>query len=147
MKTNNKKAIKTRFCFYAFVITISLSAIMLNFFIKFKAVNFYFVPAVSIILILIALRNLFRFKYFDYEHSGEVLTIKYYSAFTFGKILPALEIPKQKICSFSIEKKGKTDILNLVTEAMNGKNKKFSFRLKGLSIEQTGKIRNSLSVQ
>jgi len=146
MKANNKKRIERYRILYIFLIFITFITLTLIIFVRFQAVIFYSIFSLSIILILISLRNLFHLKYFDYEHSGEVLTIKYYSVFKFGEILPAVEVPKQKILTFSIEKKGKTQDLNLLIEARNGKGVKFSFRLTGFSKKQIEKIRNSLSV-
>jgi len=143
MKVNNRKEIKKR-CFFSIILmVISLGYATAGFFVRNQPVLLFLFLPFSAVLLLISVRNLLRLRYFDYEHSGEVLTVKYYSLLSFGRILPALEVPKQKIVSHSIRKKRKTCYLNLLIKTGNGKDKKFRFRLTGLSREQIEKIRSS----
>ena len=143
MKVNNSKEIKKRCFFSITLLVIAFGYAAAGFFVRNQPVLLFLFLPFSAVLLIIAVRNLLRLRYFDYEHSGEVLTVKYYSLFTFGRILPALEIPKHKIISHSIRKKGKTHYLNLLIKTGNGKDKKFRFRLTGLSREQIEKIRSS----
>lgn len=122
---------------------IAFGYVVAGFFFQNQPVILFLFLFFSAVLLLIAVRNLLRLRYMDYEHSGEVLTVKYYSLFTFRRILPALEIPKQKIVSHCIRKKGKSHHLNLLVETRNGKDKKFCFRLTGFSKEQMEKMRSS----
>lgn len=142
MKTNNRKIIKQKYIFYILLIIAALAVIFVIFFLRIRLTSFYFYPILvfTITVLLISVKNLFQLKYFDYEHSGEVVSIKYYSLFKTGKILPTIEVPRQKIISYCIQKKGKNEKLILSIKGRNEGNKKFGFRLIGISskkIEET----------
>ena len=87
--------------------------------------------------------HLLSLKCFDYEHSGEVVSIKYFHPFHTKPLHPSLELPNRKIKSFAILKKSGKNKLVISVYGSRNKNYCFTYILRGLSQAQLNKISQS----
>lgn len=97
----------------------------------------------SYCFVLILFWRLISIRYFDYEHSGEVISIKYYHPWKKGRIIPAIELPKQKLDSYDIQTKKGLRKLHLIVNGSNGK-LSFKYNLWNISQQQIKTISESL---
>lgn len=97
----------------------------------------FFTVNVCIILHLLSL------KCFDYEHSGEVVSIKYFHPLHTKPLYPSLELPTSKIRSFAILKKNGKNQLVISVYGSRNKNYCFTYILRVLSQTQLNKLSQS----
>jgi hypothetical protein len=95
-------------------------------------------------LCIMALVLLFKnyFRYFDYENSGEVITIKSRNAYM--KKISLTEIPKEKILDFEIDILFYSAVLKLVLRSNKRTKIAVYYRLTGLGQENLIRLHNSL---
>ena len=148
MKIDNKKKVNRRIK--------GLSLMLLASLILGSAVLFYHVKlnggkqVILGFLLIIALpvfyiaNRLFSLKYFDYEHSGEVISIKHYHLWQSGIVRPVIELPRNHLESFDIEEKRNLYCLKLLIKNSRGKVFCFSCKIISLTKEEAKKIQQSL---
>ena len=144
MKIDNKKKIKAKAVLLIVIITVSLISILFGALTKFHQKQpLGFLLAIPVALTICSVRQLFNLKYFDYEHSGEVISIKYCHPWKTGRITPAIELPQTKLASFDIKKSLSGKKLCLTVNGSRNK-MQFKYNLWELSSQQIGKIKQSL---
>lgn len=104
----------------------------------------FFILLAFAFLNLILFWKLLSVRYFDYEHSGEVISIKYYHPWKKGRVKPAIELPKNKLDSYDIQTKKGLQKLHLIVK---GSNRKlcFKYNLWNISEQQIKTISESLN--
>ena len=139
MKISNEKQIKSRIFFLLTIIFFDLIGLGSLLFIINSDINVLFITALVILLILTILMFL-RLRYFIYENSGEVLSVKYFHPLKV-RPLPVLEIPQKKLISIKIKKIifGKKIEINIATRS--GK-KTFIYRVSGIKSRDIEAIKN-----
>ena len=81
-----------------------------------------------------------RTKFFEYENSGEVITIRNHHFWKTNKMEASLEFPFLKLDHYHLRKK----TLSLIIKSDRGKYLTFSYRLCGLSSNQYKSLKKSL---
>ena len=104
MKINNKNKIKTKAVLLILMIIASLSGVVFGIVTKFYQQSLGFLLLIPVALAAYSTCRLLNLKYFDYEHSGEVISIKYCHPWKTGRVTPAIELPQTKLASFDIKK-------------------------------------------
>lgn len=146
MKIDNKKNIRKRVrILVSLLVTLiilaagfSVSRLYITNDLSYAAITFF------VISIVFLFRNLLTLRYFDYEHSGEVISIKHYHPWEMGMIRPAIELPKYQIQSFDIDGKRSKSKLRLSVKGSKGKTFCYRCEIIDLSKDQIQKIKQSL---
>ena len=143
VKINNKRAVTLRIN----SLLLSLIAITLSFILLFLLrVQHKLLITILCISFLYFLALLINTKFFEYENTGEVITIKYFSYIKKKKGDVSLEFPLNKINGHTIIKNHLLySRLYIEIISANGKNILKSYTLQGMNNEKLKQIRQSLS--
>lgn len=143
MKTSNQNNIKI--IFYSYIALLLITVICLSgiFFIprNDSTGNSIYLKSLFTILLLFLIIKTVSLKCFNYEHSGEVISIWYYHPIRRGRVLPSLEVPQNKVTSFNISEKTYATQLFLTIHG----NKTFRFTLKGMPYKKIEDIKRTLA--
>ncbi len=147
MKINNKKIIKSRIKIICFVLLISVLICISLFYsliISHKQGYSFWIIGFLGICFFYNLKILLALKYFDYEHSGEVISIKHYYTWQKGIVRPKVELPKYQLESFEIRKNRNVYKLCLYIKGSKGRTIPFYCNSINLTEEQIKNIHQSL---
>lgn len=118
MKINNKKKVNRYMIFQLVVLVLLfLNIIILMYFGYPLFSGIFFVTALAV-LAYGALKKRFVF---EYENSGQVVSIKNYQWFSGGKKLPVFEMPQKKIVRIEVKKRGFRKYLIILFSNSSGK--------------------------
>ncbi len=142
MKINNKKNIQI--AIYLLIVILILSSLLLGaLFLEITHIH-YGIAALIFILFILSLWKLVTLKTFSMEVSQHFISIKQSHPFSKGIEVPALEVPLQKVLSFTIEKNMINYFLKISITTKKGK-KRFFYNLGILSQKQLEQFNNVLN--
>ncbi|SHE86611.1 hypothetical protein SAMN05443633_102182 [Chryseobacterium arachidis] len=120
IKINNEKEVKTVTTLMFFILIINSLIIAVLCFDIIELKNDWIILVFSALAELLFLKFIFDIKYFYFENSGEIVSIKSYPFWTINKFQWSFELPKNKIKSCHHQKKFWKDILILKFEKKEG---------------------------
>lgn len=146
MRINNIKKVKFILYLNATFLIITVIGIAFMFIINFHTLDKFllYVRYVLIAILVFLTIRILTLKCFDYENSGEVVTIRYYHPFKIGRIDPCMEIPKNNLASFNIRKEKFFSRLCLTISGNRNKKIHLWYTLYGISKHQIKEIESSL---
>ncbi|KQT21920.1 hypothetical protein ASG31_00830 [Chryseobacterium sp. Leaf404] len=148
MKVDNKKKIKKKLRLLTALLLLSVTVIFILLIYAFILTDNETLGLICIftiiILTLYTAKNLLSLKYFEYEHSGEVISIKHYHFWKTGLIKPNIELPKYRLDSFNITENQDPCKLQLSIKASRGNEFCFKYNISNLTRNEVKKIKQSL---
>ena len=145
MKINNKKTVKAKAYRFAFVMITSATVLLFCYLTDFYKNETLRWPLVFVVAILLySVWQLSALKCFDYEHSGEVISIKYFRPWKMGIITPDMEVPKQKLACSVVKKDLFRKKLCLTIRGSTDRKFLFQYNLSALSQKQIAYLEESL---
>lgn len=139
MKISNEKHIRIRMVFLLAIIFTALAGLGFLILIINSHSNILITATLGIVLVLAILMFL-RLRYFIYENSGEVLSVKYYHPMK-TRPRPVLEIPQKKLLSIEIQKNIFGKKIRITIAARSGK-RAFQYRVSGMKRHEAEAIKN-----
>ncbi len=141
MKISNKKNIKYYFRFIVFLMTGLFSFTI--YILSAKNILDYFFPYTFLLFVLLGI-ILSKVKYFEYDSSGEIVSIKHFYLWNRFQNQYSFEVPKSKIINYQIIKRQFCPELILYIESRKARAVKNHFRIHGLTKKQLRQIEKSL---
>ncbi|MFS4473255.1 hypothetical protein [Chryseobacterium sp. T20] len=118
MKINNKKKVSHYMTFQLVVLVLLFLIIIILRYFGYPLFSGIFCLTALLVLVYGALKKSFVF---EYENSGQVVSIKNYQWFSGGKKLPVFEMPQKKIVRIEIKNRGFRKYLIILFSNSSGK--------------------------
>jgi hypothetical protein len=147
MKIENQRAITLKMKFLGFIIALLLFVLLfVNIFYKVRSNNLHYVVNIPLsILIILSIWRFFALRYFSFDNSGEVISIKYcHPLYIDKKLSPNLEFPVKNLHIFSIETNFMKRHLKIKIKNSKNKVKVFKYSLQNFSMYSIQRIKDSL---
>lgn len=142
-KITNKNKIEIQFRLIGLLI---LCDFLVLFFLFFLQKNLSFKEEAGIasgILFIVLLVLFYRMRYFEFDSSGEVISIRSYHP-VFRTLERRTEFPKQKLRDYKIENNGGAAVMKIYLQMLERKNVAIKYSIHGLGRNKIQKLQNSL---
>lgn len=147
MKISNSKRVKYILEIFLVLLLLVTFCFCFSFMVSFEISERYLfcTRVVLMVIFLLLLARIWSLKYFEYEHSGEVITIRsYHPVRKSMMVAPSLEVPKDQVLTFGIVKSKLHTYLVLTINGRRDKQLTFNYNLYGMSRYQVRNIEKTL---